>query len=175
MQCLQPSTDIIKHVSTFLCCKTCSKTRKVLDECEDIVNTMGHKCRNIKLTKMDENMLIFTRIHKFPTQTHDEKYTWKYFQPSYSYNTNRTARHFHEVAFHNFALQWMMNGEEQMYHNEIFTRVIVKKFHEVHTKLKIKNVFTFEFGNEMLEYLQETERVWCLYRLGVNDQECLKH
>ena len=167
--CDELPTDIINHISTFLCCKTCSKTRKILDECEEIMGTMGD--RKVKLTKMDENILIFTRLHEFPTLTHGEKYVWKYFE--LTYNDYRTARHFYEVAFHNCPLQWMMDDEEEMFHNEIFARVIIKKFREFHTKLKYKKVFTFEFGNEMLEYLQEKERIFCPYRLGVNDQECL--
>ena len=167
--CDELPTDIINHISTFLCCKTSSKTRKILDECEDIVNTMED--RKVKLTKMDENILIFTRLHEFPTQTHGEKYVWKYFK--LTYNAYRTARHFYEVAFHNCPLQWMMHHEEKMYHNEIFARVIIKKFCEFHTKLKYKKVFTIEFGNEMLEYLNEKRRIWCPDRLGVNDQEYL--
>ena len=79
----------------------------------------------------------------------------------------------YEVAFHHCPLQWMMDGEEQIYQNEIFTRVIIKKFREVHARLKYKSVFTFEFGNEMLEYLHGKERIHCHYRLGVTDQEYL--
>ena len=164
-------TDIIKHISTFLCCKTCSKTRKVLDECEEITNFMGSNRINKKLTKMDENILIFTRLHRFPTQTHGEKYIWKYF--GVTYDDYRTARHYYDVAFHDCPLQWMMDREEQIFHEEIFTRVIFRKFHEVHTKLKYKKVFTFEFGNEMLEYINEKRRIFCPFRLGVDDEECL--
>ena len=160
-------TDIVKHISTFVCCKTCLKTRKVLDECEEIMDIMGHKCRNIKLTKMDENILIFTKIHRFPTQTHGEKYVWKYFD--LTYDDYRTARHFYEVAFHDCPLQWMMDREEEVFYSEIFTRVIFKKFREVHTKLKYKQVFTLEFGNEMLEYLYEKDRICHPFRL--DDQE----
>ena len=120
---------------------------------------------------MNENILILTRLHKFPTRNHGEKYVWKYLQ--LEYDDYRTARHFYEVAFHDCPLQWMMDGEEQIYQNEIFTRVIIKKFREVHARLKYKSVFTFEFGNEMLEYLHGNERIHGHYRLGVNDQEYL--
>ena len=158
-------TDIIKHISTFLCCKTCSNTREVLDECEEIMDILGQKCRNIKLTKMDENILIFTKLHRFPTQTHGEKYVWKYFE--LTYDDYRTARHIYEIAFHD--CQWLMDTEEQLFYGEIFMRVMFKKFREVHTKLKYKSVFTFEFGNEMFEYLTKKERICCPYRLEHQD------
>lgn len=158
-------TDIIKHISTFLCCKTCLKTRKVLDECEEIMDIMEHKCRNIKLTKMDENILIFTKLHRFPTQTHGEKYVWNFFD--LTYDDYKTARHLYEIAFHDF--NWLMDTEEQLFYGEIFMRVMFKKFREVHTKLKYKSVFTFEFGNEMFEYLTKKERICCPYRLEHQD------
>ena len=90
----------------------------------------------------------------FATITHGEKYVWKY--SNLDYNDYRTAKHFYEVAFHNCPLQWMMDGEEQMFQKEIFTRVIINEFREVRTKLKYKKVFMFEFGNEMLDFFHIT-------------------
>ena len=160
-------TDIIKHISTFLCCKTCLKTRKVLDECEEIIDMMGNNRINKKLTKMDENILIFTRLHRFPTQTHGKKYVWNFFD--LTYDDYRTARHLYEVAFRDCPLQWLMDGGEAVFYGEIFARIIFKKFREIHTKLKYKSVFTFEFGNEMLEYLCKKGRICCPFRLDNQD------